>query len=256
MTTRMRSLTINCRNSHNVELKPSRFWAKRRPILIKFIKDVGPSVFGVQECNATMAAEITHGLGANFSFWGSGTSKIMWDTNKWLVLDQFQAGLPYKGVLGVPGVRPLTMLKLKSITTEDFAWFASTHLAVHIPNQNAQQEAQMREIIRLIELLPDHERVIIFGDFNNYHQTSSVRKIAADHGYVPLRKKAGLDHVTGETWNSFNFWTITKRESRWIDDVLTSPAVKPYLGELRRTDSGVYVINASDHNGIRASVEF
>jgi endonuclease/exonuclease/phosphatase family metal-dependent hydrolase len=225
--------------------------------MAKFLKDNGPpSVIGVQECNNTQAAEITHDLGANYSFWGSGTSKIIWDTNKWLVLDQFQAGLPYKGVLGVPGVRPLTMLKLKSINTEEFAWFASTHLAVHIPNQEAQQEAQMKEIIRLIKLLPDHERVIIFGDFNNYHTTSSVRKIAMTAGYVPLRKKAGLDLVTGETWNSFNGWKITKREGRWLDDVLTSPAVKPYDGALKRTDSGVYVINASDHNGIRASVEF
>jgi endonuclease/exonuclease/phosphatase family metal-dependent hydrolase len=223
--------------------------------LIKFIKDVGPSVVGVQECNDTMAAEITHGLGANWSFWGSGTSKIIWDTNKWLVLDQFQGGLPYKGLLGVPGKRPITMLKLKSIITGDFAWFVATHLAVHIPNQDAQQEAQIKEAIRLIEERPDHDRVIIFGDFNNYHVTSSVRKIAADHGYVHLRKKAGLDHVTGETWNSFNGWKITKRESKWLDDVLTSPAVLPYSGSLRRTDSGVYVVCASDHNGIHASMD-
>jgi hypothetical protein len=257
MSTRVRTMTINCRNSSNIELLPSRRWSKRLPIMIRFLKDNGPpSVLGVQECNDQMAADLTHGLGANYSFWGKGTAKIIWDTNKWLVLDQFQGGLPYKGLLGVTGVRPITALKLKAITTEEFAWFVSTHLAVHIPNQDAQQEAQIKEAIRLIELLPDHERVFIHGDFNNYHQTSSVRKIAADHGYVHLRKKAGLSHVTGETWNSFNGWKITKRDGEWLDDILTSPLVKPYDGQLKRTDSGVYVINASDHNGIRASSEF
>jgi len=254
--TRARTMTINCRNSNAVELYPSRRWSRRRPYLIKFIKDNAPSVIGVQETNATMATEITDGLGAAWTFWGTGTSKIIWDTAKWTAIDQWQGGLPYKNVLGVTAVRPITMVKLQSIITGEFAWFVSTHFAVHISNQLAQQEAQIRFAVKLIEQRPDHERVIIFGDFNNYHENSSVRKIASDLGYVHLQKKAGLDHVTGETWNSFNGWKITKREGRWIDDILTSPAVKPYQASLKRTDSGVYPLCASDHNGIRASVEF
>ena len=81
-----------------------------------------------------MAVDITNGLGPNWTFWGSGTAKIIWDSTKWIVLDQFEAGLPYT-VLGIPKARPLTMLKLQSIKTQGFAWFASTHLAVNIPKR-------------------------------------------------------------------------------------------------------------------------
>ena len=52
-----------------------------------------------------MAVDITNGLGPNWTFWGSGTAKIIWDSTKWIVLDQFEAGLPYT-VLGIPRARP------------------------------------------------------------------------------------------------------------------------------------------------------
>jgi hypothetical protein len=63
--------------------------------------------------------------------------------------------------------------------------------------------------------------VIIFGDFNSIQRNASVRKIASDAGYRHVRAK--LATITRKTCNSFNGWKITKRESKWIDDVLTSP---------------------------------
>jgi hypothetical protein len=63
--------------------------------------------------------------------------------------------------------------------------------------------------------------VIIFGDFNSIQRNASVRKIASDAGYRHVRAK--LATITRKTCNSFNDWKITKRESKWIDDVLTSP---------------------------------
>jgi hypothetical protein len=116
MSTAARVLTLNCRNENAMELFPSRRWSRRRPYLIEFIKDCAPSVIGVQECTNNMAAEITEGLGPNWTFWGSGTAKIIWDSTKWVALDQFQAGLPYT-VLGITKQRPITMLKLQSIKT-------------------------------------------------------------------------------------------------------------------------------------------
>jgi hypothetical protein len=110
MSTAARVLTLNCRNENAMELFPSRRWNRRRPYLIEFIKDCAPSVIGVQECTNNMAAEITEGLGPNWTFWGSGTAKIIWNSTKWVALDQFQAGLPYT-VLGITKQRPITMLK-------------------------------------------------------------------------------------------------------------------------------------------------
>ena len=42
----------------------------------------------------------------------------------------------------------------------------------------------------------------------------------------------------------------------WIDDILTSPKVKPYAAGIMLTDSTAFPIFASDHNGVFAKVEF
>ena len=255
MSTAARVLTLNCRNENAMELFPSRRWSRRRPYLIKFIQDCAPSVIGVQECTNNMAAEITHGLGSNWTFWASGTAKIIWDATKWVALDQFEAGLPYK-VMGVTKQRPITMLKLQSIKTGEFTWFVDTHLAVNIPNEEAIRQEQITLAITLIEQRPDHERVVFFGDFNSVPTNSSVRKIASNAGYQHLRAKLSPTLITRHTCNTFNGWKLTKRENEWIDDVLTSPTVKPYAAAIMLTDSSRFPVNASDHNGVFAKVQF
>jgi hypothetical protein len=95
-------------------------------------------------------------------FWGSGTAKIIWDSIKWVALDQLQAGLPYT-ILGFNKQRPITMLKLQSIKTGEFTWFVDTHLAVNIPNEEAIRQQQMKQAIALIEHRPDHERVVFLA---------------------------------------------------------------------------------------------
>jgi hypothetical protein len=255
MSTAARVLTLNCRNENAMELFPSRRWRRRRPYLIEFIKDCAPSVIGVQECTNNMAAEITEGLGPNWTFWGSGTAKIIWDSTKWVALDQFQAGLPYT-VLGITKQRPITMLKLQSIKTGEFAWFVDTHLAVNIPNEEIIRQQQMTQAITLIEQRPNHERVIFFGDFNSVPTNASVRKIASNAGYRHLRAKLSATLITRRTCNTFNGWKITKREGKWIDDVLTSSTVKPYAAAIMLTDSTRFPVNASDHNGVFGKVQF
>gem|GEM_PF-2211814 len=255
LTTRARTLSINCRNKNSVAdiPFPSRHWNRRLPVLIEFINNCAPSVLGVQETNNSMAADIINGLGPNWTFWGSRTAKIIWDSTKWIALDQFEAGLPFTE-LGISKARPLTMLKLMSIKTRGFAWFVSTHLVVNIANEEAIRQRQIKLVIKHLEERPDHERVIIFGDFNSIPTNSSVRKIASNAGYKHLRAK--LSAITRKTHNTFNGWKITKREGRWNDDILTSPHVKPYAGAIMLTDSTALPIHATDHNGVFAKVEF
>src|SRR4029453_13503071 len=112
--------------------------------------------------------------------------------------------------MGTTRARPLTMLKLQSIKTKGFAWFASTHLAVNIPNEEAIRQKQIKLVIQHVEDRPDHARVIIFGDFNSIPTDASVRKIASDAGYRHLRAK--MPTITRRTCNSFNGWKITNRE--------------------------------------------
>ena len=62
--------------------------------------------------------------------------------------------------------------------------------------------------------------------------------------------------ITRRTCNTFNGWKITKREDKWIDDVLTSPTVRPYAAAIMLTDSTRFLVNASDHTGVFAKVKF
>jgi endonuclease/exonuclease/phosphatase family metal-dependent hydrolase len=125
---------------------------------------------------------------------------------------------------------------------------------VNIPNEEAIRQKQIKLVIQHVKARPDPERAIIFGDFNSIPTNASVRKIASDAGYKHLRAK--LSTITRKTCNSFNGWKITKRESQWIDDILTSPKVKPYAAGIMLTDSTAFPIFASDHNGVFAKVEF
>jgi hypothetical protein len=85
---------------------------------------------------------------------------------------------------------------------------------------------------------------------------SSVRKIARDAGYNHLRGRLSDAAMTGDSRNTFNGWKITKREGKWIDDVLTSRSVRPYSGVVELTDTTAYPIFVTDHNGVFARVEF
>ena len=71
---------------------PNRHWNRRLLTLIKFINNCAPSVIGVQETRDDMAVDITNGLGPNWTFWGSGTAKIIWDSTKWIVATNSRLG--------------------------------------------------------------------------------------------------------------------------------------------------------------------
>jgi endonuclease/exonuclease/phosphatase family metal-dependent hydrolase/LysM repeat protein len=267
--TKARVLSINCRNKVASRLVPpppgpdsifpSRKWPKRLPQLVKLIQNAGASVVGTQECGDDMAVDITNGLGARWNFWGAGTSKVLWDSNEWNVLDEFQAGLPYTDKSRKIKDRPITMVSLQSVATGGRCWFVSTHLVVHQRNEAAQRLRQAKEAIRLIGERPEHEHVVVFGDFNDVQfdsATMAVRKVFAAAGYNHLRARLSDEAMDGDGLNSFNGWKPTKSEGRWLDDILTSKAVKPYAGELMVTDRTKFPVYASDHNGVLARVRF
>lgn len=261
MVTHMRGMSLNCRNKTAIAdiPYPSRHWSRRLPALIKFIKYCAPSVLGVQETRDDMAVDLVNGLGAHWNFWGKGTSKIIWDHNKWNVLDQWEGGLPYKNALGVTAYRPITMIKLQSLIANESCWFVSTHFCVHVPSEATQRLAQAREVVRLINLHTTGP-VVIFGDFNDVQYDSTavgVRKIFAAAGLIDLRHRLSDAAMHGDSIATFNGWKITKRNGRWIDDVLTRDC-KPYYGAVRLTDDTTpdLPVFATDHNGVFLKIEF
>jgi len=260
-TTSVRTASFNIRHkSPDDALHPSRLWPKRGPQVARVIKDVAPSVLGVQECNAELAASLTQMLGPNWNFWGSGTSKVIWRADKWSAIDQRQFKLKSTALPGYPSTRPLTCVRLRSINTAGDFWAVSTHLAVKFPGAATWRENQAREIVGILAGLPERGRLVLFGDFNSAYQLGQpidpVRKILAAAGYKDLRGRLTDAEMDGDSRRSFNGWTTTKRDGVWIDDVLTSAAIDPYAGTLVITGTPDYDPHASDHNLVRASVKF
>lgn len=257
--TNLRTMSFNVRNKTAVAdiPFPSRHWSKRLPVIVKLIKDNGPSVIGVQECRNDMCVDITNGLGPNWTFWGARTSKIIWNTEKWVAVDQWEGGLPFTE-FGVRKQRPVTMLKLRSIRTGGECWFISTHLTVSRPglDQSRTRIEQMELLLQYLRERPDNGRAVILGDFNDSSETGGVRAVAKAAGYQSLRTRLSDEAMTGDSRSTWNGWKPTLRNSRWIDDCLTPRYVTPYAGVVVLADTTTYPIHASDHNAVRASVSF
>ena len=253
--TKVRFVTINCRKSSIKEIYASRRWSRRRPYMIKFLQEVGPSVFATQECKDDQAADIQHGLGAEWTFYSTYNTKVFWDTSKWDVVDKFQAVMDSGSVLGIKQHRFCSMVLLKSRKTGGTCWFAAAHLAAHESNAASWRVKQMKQVIGFLGARQAADGSMIGIDMNDRSQDSGPRKTASEAGYMPLRAR-GAATFMHKTRNSFNGWRPTKNESEWLDDVLTPRLVEPYYVSVELTDNTAFPVCASDHNGIRASVKF
>jgi endonuclease/exonuclease/phosphatase family metal-dependent hydrolase len=261
VSTALRTASWNLRNKTAIAdlAYPKRSWSRRLPAIVKLLDHVAPSVFGVQECRDDMAVDVTRELGPEWNFFGSGTAKVIWNHNKWNVLDQAEHKLPYKNYLGLTAYRPLTLIKLESITTQASSWFASTHLVVHQPNEATQRVNQAKMIVQVFSQLPGFGPalpIMLFGDFNDVGDNVGVRRVFAAAGYKPLRARLTDAEMSGDSTNSFNGWKPTRHDGRWLDDVLTAAVIDPYKGTIFKADpSSLLPVFASDHNLVHASVK-
>jgi endonuclease/exonuclease/phosphatase family metal-dependent hydrolase len=224
--------------------------------LIDFIQRWAPSVIGTQECTKTQALDIKDALGPNWTWYSVSNVKIIWDGAKWTAIDQFYQELPYTN-FGIPGHRQVTMVRLQSIKTGEACWFVDHHGVVHIRDDATWRKRHMAKICELITERPEHERVIFFGDFNDLPLNGGVRAVAGARGYKHLQARLPASKIVGEARNTFNGFKVTKREHKWIDDILTSAAITPLEGAaVHLTDPSVYPVAASDHNGLFARMRF
>jgi hypothetical protein len=81
-------------------------------------------------------------------------------------------------------------------------------------------------------------------------------KSSPPSGYKTLRAALSDEAIVGDTRNTFNGWKLTNREGKWLDDVLTSKAVKPYAGEVILTGTSACPIHDSDHNGVLGRMSY
>jgi len=257
---RGRFASANCRRSSN---KPdwvirSRYWPNRRPYLVKALKESGASVIGTQECTKQQAGDITHDLGARFSYFGGdgdGNGPVIWDTLKWDVGEAFEKEIE------APGERYMVAVRLASRPPKNFGqlWAVTVHLTVG-DSKTAQEyrHKQIRAAIREMQRHDGWHYSAIFGDFNsdgyNNGPLGGVRTVAAELGYQDLRTLLKNDQVTKYNYSSSNGWGVTPKDGRWIDDILTPAWVKPYAAEVVLTDKSQGTYCGSDHNIVRASM--
>jgi endonuclease/exonuclease/phosphatase family metal-dependent hydrolase len=255
MTT-CRVLQANIRRSDLPELRSARKWVNRRAELIKAIKQIDPSVMGLQECTKEQAEYIEAQLGADqWAFFGAHNARVFVNITRWRLLNWWGFDLD-AGSLSL--TRHLVACHLQKIDTGDTALLCCTHLTPHATSYAATWRVkQMHQIGAILPTLPDHEKTILMGDINDPSRSGGVRGAAGGYGLKPLRSRLSTAEMYSETLNTFNAWGVTKADGVWIDEIFTASGAKPYKAGVERTDTKRPLArNASDHNWLRASIEF
>lgn len=258
---RARAITINCRRSSYApdKLIRSRYWPNRRPYLVKALKAAEPEIIGTQECTKQQAGDITHDLGANFSYFGGdgdGNGPVIWDGLKWDAVEWFEKEID------APGERYMVAVKLASRLPKNpgFIWAVTCHLTVGSSSTAASYRIkQIRAVIRELQHHDGWEYSAIFGDFNSDSYSGkrgAVLTIAAELGFRGLRERIKPAVFVRDSYSSVNGWKDTPSTGRWVDNILTPAKVTPYAGSLEFTCTRVYDRCGSDHNIIRGSLKW
>lgn len=257
MATRARFLQLNVRRSDLPELRSARKWVNRRAELVKMIKQVGPSVMAVQECTKEQAEYIEAALGRDqWAYFGAHNARVFVNVTKWRLLNWWGFDLAAGSI--PPGTRHLVACHLQNIASSDTVLVCSTHLTPHdIPGAQTWRVKQMHQIGAILPTLPDHEKTILGVDGNDPRKVGGVRGAAGEYGLKGLRSRLTAAEMYSESLNTFNGWGKSPADGFWLDEVLTSPAVKPYKAGVERTDTKRPLkLVVTDHHGLRASVEF
>jgi endonuclease/exonuclease/phosphatase family metal-dependent hydrolase len=256
MTTRARFLQLNVRRSDLPELRSARKWVNRRGELLKMIKQVDPSIIAVQECTKEQAAYIEAQLGANeWAWFGSHNARLFIDVTKWRLLNKWEFDLAAGSI--PPGTRHLLACHLERIDTNDTLLACTTHLTPHnIAGAQSWRVKQAHQIGAILPTLPDHEKTVLMGDINDSSRAGGVRGALGEHGLKSLRSLR-IDSAYDFQLSSFNAWKDSVSKGEWLDEVFTTAGVKPYKAGIERTEKKRPLsVVATDHNGLRASVEF
>jgi endonuclease/exonuclease/phosphatase family metal-dependent hydrolase len=221
------------------------------------ISDVDPSVIGMQECTKEQAEYIEAKLGADqWAYFGTHNVRIFVDLTRWQLLNWWGFDLSDSSMS--IGPRHVVACHLLKIETGDTLLACATHLTPHsTPGAQKARVQQMHEIGARLPLLPDHEKTVLMGDINDISRSGGVRGAAGTYGLKALRSRLSTSEMYGEALNTFNGWKPPIARNEWLDEVFTTQAVKPYKAGVERTDPGRPLkVYATDHMGLRASVEF
>lgn len=246
--TRARLLNINTRRS-DVPCAAEHKWRVRRPKLVKIIVDCSPSIMTVQECTPEqekdLLADLAKWSGKPWKLATHGNSGVFWNTAKWTGSNIRDFDLAAaKGEM----TRRFTVVDLASVKTKEKITVGATHLSVHYSTSAVWRIKQVDQICDILK----GDLNVVGADLNSTLSASVPgprKEFKDDQSMLGLRDKCTTPVIRGD-YNTHHGYKPTKREGKWLDEIETGKAIKVYAAEVVLTGQ------ATDHNGLRASIEF
>lgn len=232
-----------------------RDWSKRTPGVVKFLKEGGFSIIGLQEAKHNQVEDIQKGLpdfkqlgvGRSDGKKGGEYSPLFYDPTIWTADAKELGTFWLSDTPEVPGSmtwgnRVTRICSWARLTGKDGK--AIYVYNTHWDHQSQPSREKAAELIvkRIKERKHGEEPVILMGDFNATTENAAIKTILGsglliDHG--------GIDQKL-----TFNFWKTGFKPGLRIDHIFTSPSIKKAKFEVLMDGDPVN----SDHNPVVLSI--
>lgn len=207
-------------------------WAKRLPLIIKYMKDSHSSVFLLNECGIAEAADVAREMGNSWTWDRLVNNVVLRDKNKWTevkLIEKYLSG-PKTG-----NRRTLMAVSLRYYQNRNVVvTFGSSHFETFASgfakNEAQAQALRDKQTQEVVTALGKPKFTIWAADTNDRDVTSGPVAIAKKAGYKLVDD---LVRVSGPKWSTDG--------KHLIDRVFVSPDIK--VSSAKRTDPK----QASDH---------
>lgn len=208
-----------------------RDWSKRAPGVVKFLKDGGYSMIGLQEAKDNQVEDIQKGL-PSFKRVGVGRddgkkngeySPLFYDPAVWTVDPVEQGTFWLSDTPEKPGSKTWG-----NGVTRICSWGRFTGKngkAIYVFNthwdhrsQPSREKAAELIVKRIKERKHGGDPVILMGDFNATTENPAIKTL--------LGSGLLVDHGGGDQKLTFNFWKPGLKPGLRIDHIFTSPSIK------------------------------
>ena len=255
VTGEIKVVTYNIRQDTNSD-RGERDWKRRSPRVVKFLKEGGFSVVGLQEAKHNQVEDVKRGL-PKFVQVGVGRddgktrgeySPIFFDPEIWKA-DTAEQGtfwlssMPQKPGSMTWGNRVTRICSWVRLTGKDgkSLYVYNTHW----DHQSQPSRERSAELIlkRVSERKHSKDPVILMGDFNATTTNPAIKAIIGSDAFVDPGGKSQKQ--------TFNFWKPVHNDGLRIDHIFTSPFIKKGKIEVPPANDPV----DSDHNPVILTIE-
>ncbi len=208
-----------------------RDWSKRTPGVVRFLKDGGFSVIGLQEAKHNQVADIQKGLpsfkqlgvGRSDGKKGGEYSPLFYDPKIWTADAKEQgtfwlSDTPEKPGSMTWGNRVTRICSWARLVGKDgkALYVYNTHWDHQ--SQPSREKAAVLILERIKARKNTNEPVVLMGDFNATTANAAIKSL--------LTSKLVTDHGGADQRLTFNHWKPGLKPGLRIDHIFTSPSIK------------------------------